>query len=62
MNYPGQAEGNWRWRFSQDALTEALLDKLTAWTEVYRRAPMSPGSPSSESVLEAAAGREGVRA
>jgi 4-alpha-glucanotransferase len=62
MNYPGQAEGNWRWRFTQDALTEALLDKLTAWTEAYRRAPVPPGSPSSESVLEAAAGRKGVRA
>jgi 4-alpha-glucanotransferase len=42
MNYPGRAAGNWRWRFCEGALAGELLDQLTAWTEVYRRAPQSP--------------------
>jgi 4-alpha-glucanotransferase len=38
MNYPGRAEGNWRWRCREGALTHELIDRLAEWTEVYRRA------------------------
>jgi 4-alpha-glucanotransferase len=37
MNMPGEAEGNWQWRFSADQLTPDLLDRLADLTEVYNR-------------------------
>jgi 4-alpha-glucanotransferase len=37
MNMPGEAEGNWQWRFSADQLTPELLDRLADLTEVYNR-------------------------
>jgi 4-alpha-glucanotransferase len=37
MNRPGRAGGNWRWRFSADMLTDAVLDRLADLTEVYGR-------------------------
>ena len=40
MNYPGRADGNWRWRCPQEALTAGLFDRLAEWTEVFRRAPV----------------------
>jgi 4-alpha-glucanotransferase len=33
MNRPGSAEGNWRWRTSDEMLTEAAFDRLRALTE-----------------------------
>jgi 4-alpha-glucanotransferase len=38
MNYPGRAEGNWRWRCLEQALTDILAAKLAERTQVYRRA------------------------
>jgi 4-alpha-glucanotransferase len=37
MNLPGQAEGNWRWRFRPDMLTPALLERLAELTQLYNR-------------------------
>jgi 4-alpha-glucanotransferase len=37
MNRPGRAGGNWRWRFSAEMLTDAVLDRLADLTEVYGR-------------------------
>jgi 4-alpha-glucanotransferase len=37
MNTPGRAGGNWRWRFSEDMLTPATLERLGALTTLYQR-------------------------
>jgi 4-alpha-glucanotransferase len=37
MNLPGRAEGNWRWRYTAEMLTPAVLDQLADVTEVYYR-------------------------
>jgi 4-alpha-glucanotransferase len=37
MNLPGKAEGNWRWRFTADRLTSAILDRLADLTDTYNR-------------------------
>ncbi|NJL46916.1 MAG: 4-alpha-glucanotransferase [Leptolyngbyaceae cyanobacterium SM2_5_2] len=37
MNIPGQAEGNWAWRFRQEALTDEYGDRLRAMTQIYGR-------------------------
>jgi 4-alpha-glucanotransferase len=37
MNTPGRAGGNWRWRFSEDMLTPAALERLGALTTLYQR-------------------------
>lgn len=37
MNRPGVPEGNWRWRFREALLTDALLEKLGERTETYHR-------------------------
>jgi 4-alpha-glucanotransferase len=39
MNRPGTAEGNWRWRFTQEALGDRSCARLRRLTEVYGRAP-----------------------
>ena len=39
MNLPASQEGNWGWRFTKDALTEKLSDRLKAATEFYNRGP-----------------------
>jgi 4-alpha-glucanotransferase len=38
MNVPGTPSGNWRWRFTEEMLSENLLERLADFTEVYRRA------------------------
>jgi 4-alpha-glucanotransferase len=38
MNYPGRGEGNWRWRFHADQLTQRDQTRLRELTEVYGRA------------------------
>jgi 4-alpha-glucanotransferase len=39
MNTPGTAEGNWGWRYREDALTNDLRDRLRNLTETYGRIP-----------------------
>jgi 4-alpha-glucanotransferase len=37
MNLPGEAEGNWAWRFRKEMLQDGILDRLADLTEVYGR-------------------------
>jgi len=37
MNLPGTAKGNWRWRFSAEALTSELARRLREMAELYDR-------------------------
>jgi 4-alpha-glucanotransferase len=37
MNLPGRPAGNWRWRFTEGMLTDAVLARLADLTEVYAR-------------------------
>jgi hypothetical protein len=37
MNIPGEAEGNWRWRFQADQLTAEIKARLAELTSVYSR-------------------------
>ena len=46
MNFPGQASGWWRWRFTQNQLTGAVVDRLGEMTEVYDRAAGSEPTAS----------------
>jgi 4-alpha-glucanotransferase len=39
MNTPASTEGNWAWRFREDALTDELRDRLREMTETYGRLP-----------------------
>jgi 4-alpha-glucanotransferase len=39
MNLPGQAEGNWNWRYRSDSLDESVSDRLRQVTEYYGRTP-----------------------
>jgi 4-alpha-glucanotransferase len=39
MNIPGKAEGNWRWRFTPDMLTEEIKAKLKKLTLMSGRYP-----------------------
>lgn len=39
MNFPSVAEGNWEWRYTADALTPALADRLKRLTTLCGRAP-----------------------
>ncbi|MEO1401780.1 MAG: 4-alpha-glucanotransferase [Cyanobacteria bacterium J06635_1] len=39
MNLPGQAEGNWEWRFEESMLTSVMREQLAKLTELYGRAP-----------------------
>jgi 4-alpha-glucanotransferase len=38
MNRPGQPEGNWTWRFREDALEPELAERLALLTQTYGRA------------------------
>jgi 4-alpha-glucanotransferase len=40
-NRPGSAEGNWRWRFTDDMLSELALDRLRELTGQSRRLPIA---------------------
>jgi 4-alpha-glucanotransferase len=46
MNYPGKPQGNWRWRYSADLLTEELASRLRELTEIYGRLPLQPEESS----------------
>ena len=37
MNLPGRAAGNWRWRFSWEEITPAIVERLRTMIEVYER-------------------------
>jgi 4-alpha-glucanotransferase len=37
MNLPGRASGNWRWRFSWDQLTPAIVERLGTLIDIYDR-------------------------
>ena len=37
MNYPGDPQGNWRWRFSEDDLSDELKDRLREINDKYGR-------------------------
>jgi 4-alpha-glucanotransferase len=39
MNAPSQQLGNWGWRYSSDALTDELRERLRYMTEIYGRLP-----------------------
>jgi len=37
MNRPGQPSGNWRWRVRDEALADAVADRLGLLTATYDR-------------------------
>jgi 4-alpha-glucanotransferase len=37
MNLPGTADGHWRWRFTQDAVTPAIRHRLAELAKLYER-------------------------
>jgi 4-alpha-glucanotransferase len=39
MNFPSKAEGNWEWRYQQDALTKELSHHLQTLTQLSGRSP-----------------------
>jgi 4-alpha-glucanotransferase len=39
MNLPGRATGNWTWRFTSDAISPRLVDRLLEATTLYGRDP-----------------------
>jgi 4-alpha-glucanotransferase len=39
MNYPGQPEGNWQWRYAADQLTTERTGRLREMIEIYGRLP-----------------------
>jgi len=41
MNVPGRADGNWRWRFSEDVMSSPVFEWLRELTESSKR--MGPG-------------------
>jgi hypothetical protein len=41
MNVPGRADGNWRWRFSEDEVSSRVFEWLLELTENSKR--MGPG-------------------
>jgi len=42
MNLPGRAHGNWRWRFTAEALTDEIRERLKRLAELYGRTPAIP--------------------
>ena len=53
MNTPSRVEGNWRWRFSPDALTAELARKLAELVEVSDRQPRPLSAAGQQSDWEA---------
>lgn len=37
MNYPGHAEGNWKWRFTKEQLNDSIISRLKFHTSLYGR-------------------------
>jgi len=45
MNVPGRADGNWRWRFSEDVMSSPVFEWLRELTESSKR--MGPGAKTN---------------
>jgi 4-alpha-glucanotransferase len=54
MNVPGRAEGNWRWRMSEDMLSSSAFETLRELTKNSNRL-VETGAVRVGRVLEAAA-------
>lgn len=37
MNFPGTAEGNWKWRFTNDQIDDSIINRLKFHTTLYGR-------------------------
>jgi len=48
MNTPSQHDGNWRWRYQPEMLTDSLAAKLALLSEITDRVPESLPDPSQE--------------
>jgi 4-alpha-glucanotransferase len=44
MNLPNSTQGNWSWRFKQDALTEDHIERLRNMTATYGRIQATAGA------------------
>lgn len=44
MNFPGQASGNWGWRYQSSQLTAEVSDRLRSLTALYSRSPVTQGA------------------
>jgi len=44
MNFPGQPEGNWEWRYRAEALTNEIRERLRHLTWFFGRAPVENAS------------------
>jgi 4-alpha-glucanotransferase len=53
MNTPGRADGNWRWRASENMLSESAFERLRDLTADSKRTSFSHQAPA-DSVMEAA--------
>jgi 4-alpha-glucanotransferase len=42
MNFPGKAEGNWQWRYTEGMLNAEVGDRLRFMTRIYGRLPQQP--------------------
>jgi 4-alpha-glucanotransferase len=40
MNYPGNPDGNWQWRFTADQLTDFITARLHDLAKLYGRMPL----------------------
>jgi 4-alpha-glucanotransferase len=63
MNYPGKAEGNWKWRLKDGALTPEIAQRLKKMTTTYGRLNRAepsraenPAQPTAKRVPEATRG------
>jgi 4-alpha-glucanotransferase len=56
MNIPGEAEGNWHWRFRADQLTAPIKARLADLTAVYGRWNGTPPAKLDPHHLDEAAG------
>ena len=53
MNLPGRAEGNWRWRCTEDMLSEPAFERLRELTAISKRPGIFP-SPLDAKTMEVA--------
>ncbi len=37
MNFPGQPDGNWSWRFKWDQITDELINEIKTFVEIFER-------------------------
>jgi len=53
MNLPGRPSGNWRWRFTDGALTDEIRDRLRKLAELYGRTRRPPAATAADAEGEA---------